>query len=308
MDIKVEVTPSQLKSVLYTGKNIAIFGNKGQGKSANVYQYVKETDKNLLLFSLAMEIPETIGGIPYAQVSDKAKAEYFKKLLDARLQPIIETQGKNWVIFFDEGNQALPEVYNAMYGIAHPDPEERNWAGHPIPYAQVILAGNLSDGTDGTVYLNELPDPLLDRFYVMKLKPSKKDATDYLKKKYKNIPQVAKYIKVLLDANINPRNTERVLADMLEFKADDPALSILMESKIGSALTTKILELQKGIRSLDPAEMLKNAKTVYEQFKEDGEVLWAGETVTTETVLKSKFEDLGLSDEEIAGIFEGRSE
>lgn len=307
MDIKVEVTPSQLKKVLYTGKNIAIFGNMGQGKSATVYEYIEETGKKLLLFSLAMEMPETIGGIPYAQLDPKAKADYFKKLLDERLKPVIEEEGKDWVIFFDEGNQGSTEVYNTMYGIAHPDPRERNWGGHPIPHAQIVLAGNLSDGTDGTVYINELPDPLLDRFYVMKLKPSKKDATEYLKKKYKNIPQVAKYIKVLLDAGINPRNTERVLADMLEFKTDDDALSILMESKIGTALTAKIFDIQKGIKNLDPAELIKNARKVYEQFKEDGEVLFGAETVTTEAELRSKFEEF-LSDEEIAGIMKGDEE
>lgn len=305
MEIKVEVTPSQLTKTLHTGRNIAIFGNMGQGKTAIIRGYANDTEKKLLIISLAMEIPETIGGIPYALTDSTTKVEYFVRLLDKRLVPVVADKGKDWVIFLDEGNQGVPEVFNALYGLAHPDPEERNWAGHPIPYAQVVLAGNLSDGTDGTVYVNDLPDPLLDRFYVLKLKPSMKDTTEYLKKKYKNIPQVAKYIKTLLDAGINPRNTELVLKDMLEFHADASALSILMESKIGAALTAKILEIQKDIKSLDPAELLKNSRTVYNKFKEDGEIIWGGETIVDEKVLLGKFEDIGLSSEEIASIVKG---
>jgi hypothetical protein len=49
---------------------------------------------------------------------------------------------------------------------------------------------------------------------------------------------------------------------------------------------------------------LKNARKVYEQFVEDGEVMFGAETITTEAELKSKFEEF-LSAEEIAGIMKG---
>lgn len=302
-EIKTEVTPSQLSMVLRTGRNIAIFGNMGQGKTAIIRAYAKETGKKLLVISLAMEIPETIGGIPYAQTDTATKVEYFTKLIDKRLIPVVADKGKDWVIFLDEGNQGIPEVMNTLYGTAHPDPEERNWAGHPIPYAQVILAGNLSDGTDGTVYLTELPDPLLDRFYVMKLKPNRQDTIDYLKNKYRNIPQVSKYITTMLDGGINPRNTELVLKDMLELKTD-PALSILMESKIGQALATEICNIQENIKSVDPSEMIKHAKTAYERLKTRGEVKSGDKMITTVEEFKESLSAY-LSDEEIEAVLKG---
>ena len=175
----------------------------------------------------------------------------------------------------------------------------RRWAGHNISKCQIVACGNLSDGTDGTVYLTDLPTPLLNRFFVFKLKPNKKDATDYLKKKYKNIPQVAKYIKVMLDNGIAPRDVDLAL-DVLQYDHD----GIFLEAKLGTALTAKIYDLQKGIKNLDPAELLKNARKVYEQFMEDGEVMFGAETIRTEEDLKSKFTEF-LSDEEIAGIFKG---
>ena len=78
----------------------------------------------------------------------------------------------------------------------------------------------------------------------------------------------------------------------------------MLQAKLGSALTAKIFDLQKGIKNLDPAELIKNARKVYEQFKEDGEVMFGAETITTEEELKTKFEEF-LSDEEIAGIMKG---
>ena len=175
----------------------------------------------------------------------------------------------------------------------------RKWAGHDISKCQIVACGNLSDGTDGTVYLTDLPTPLVNRFFVFQLVTSNKETTDYLKKKYKNIPQVAKYIKTMLDANISPRDVDLAL-DILRYDYD----AMFLESKLGAALTAKIYDIQKGIRNLDPAELIKNARKVYEQFKEDGEVMFGPETVTTEDDLKRKFEEY-LSEEEIKGVMKG---
>ena len=42
----------------------------------------------------------------------------------------------------------------------------------------------------------------------------------------------------------------------------------------------------------------------YEQFKEDGEVMFGPETITSEDDLRRKFEEF-LSDEEIKGVMKG---
>ena len=54
----------------------------------------------------------------------------------------------------------------------------------------------------------------------------------------------------------------------------------------------------------DVAELFGCFRKVYEQFQEDGEVMFGAETITTEEELKSKFADF-LNEEEIAGIFKG---
>lgn len=292
-----KITQSEYKQNLTVRENnMLVFGKSGIGKTAIVKEFAEENGLKLLDYDLAGRLPEEVAGIP------AVKGDFYKRTLDEELEDFFAKEGEGYILLFDEINQGSPDTLNTLYRITHPNPKMRVWAGHSISKCQVVACGNLSDGSDGTVYLTDLPTPLINRFYVFELVASNKDTTNYLKAKYKNIPQVAKYIKVLLDNNIAPRDIDEVLKN-LQYEYS----SRFIEAKIGSALTAKLYDIQKGIKNLDPVELLKNARKVYEQFKEDGEVLFGAETITTEAELKSKFEEF-LSAEEIAGIFKGGEE
>lgn len=294
-----EIRQKDFYKLLEDEENTLVFGNKGIGKSSIVRKYAEDKKKTLIIFPLATMIPEFIGGVPYAQVSPDKKTEYFTLLLNESLAPIFNTKGKDCILFFDEINQAPTEVMNCLYGPCHIDPKQREWCGHSLEYAQIVAAGNMDDGTDGTVYLNELPGPLLDRFDVFQLVNSDKDTLDYLKKKWANIPQVTKYIKIMQESHINPRNIDHVLK-MLQFDKNP----LRLRAKLGTALTQKLLDLQKGIKSIDPAELIKNSRKAYEIFKTDGIISWGAETITTEEDLIEKFKEI-LSEEELASVLKG---
>lgn len=294
-----KVKHSQLAKVLPTQKPILIFGKSGEGKTDKIIAYAKESGKKLLIISLAMEMPETIGGIPYAKVDKETKVQYFVKLLDERLEPVIKDGGKDWIIFFDEINQGSPEVFNALYSICHPDPKQRQWNGYPLPDLQVVAAGNKDDGSDGTTYLNALPTPLLNRFFICELVADRKETMDYLKTKWKNIPQVAKYIDVLLSNDIPPRDIDQCL-EIIAYEMD----GLLLQMKIGSALTAKLYDLKKKVASKDPAEVFRLCREGYKIFKEHGYVVWASEQLRTEEEVLERFREV-LSEEEIQAIIKG---
>lgn len=304
------ISQSQLYALLKDAgnrKNLFIFGKSGRGKSAIVKQFGKDNKLKVLVFSLATEMPEAMGGIPHAKEKrteeDERKVaeavEYFTRLLDERLEPLFKAKGKGYILFFDEMNQALPEVMNACYSICDKHPEDRNWAGHSLEFAQIVGAGNLDNGEDGTTYLNPLPTPLLNRFTPFELKSSNKDVKDHLKKVWKNIPQVAKYIDVLLENDIPPRDIEDVL-ETLAYEMD----GLWISAKIGSALTAKIYDIQKKVKTVDPAKAFKACKETYEAFKENGRVLWAGDYIEEEKDLLDEFSSI-LSEEEIKAIVKG---
>lgn len=269
------------------------------GKTAKVREYCNRAKKRLVVISLAMDLPENIGGIPYAQTDTKTKVQYFTRLLDEKLAGIFENEGEDVVIFFDEINQAPAEVMNALYGICHPNPEERNWAGHSLAKAQIIGAGNLDDGTDGTTYLTPLPTPLHNRFFICELKPSREDTFKYLQKTYKNIPEVKKYLDAMLDDDIPPRDIEQAL-QIIEYNLPGK----LLEMKLGSALATHLLEIKSKTVVLDPAEKIKRATRFYKKYRENGNYIeWVDKTISSDEELKDMFiNEYGLTEEEVASI------
>lgn len=291
-----KIKQTEFYTVLKSKKNILLFGKSGWGKSQIVKKYCEDHGLKLKTISLASKLPEAIGGIPHA--TDKG---YYEELLSEELKEVFEDEGEGWVIFFDEINQAVQEVLNTLYGICYPMGEDRVWAGHSLSRAQIVACANLSDGTDGVTYLNDLPTPLVNRFFPFELECSKTDAKNYLKKKYRNIPQVVKYIDVMLDAEKSPRTVDECL-NILQY---EPELSgLLLQSKLQSALTAKVLDIQKKVKTADPAKTLKLCRQSYEIFKEDGIVQWAGEEIETEEELLDKFSEI-LSEEEIASIVKG---
>jgi hypothetical protein len=310
--IKPHELPDELDYAVATNNNIVLYGKSGTGKSQSIEHYAYSKDYILAKFNLSLDVPETYSGIPMKAdkfeellLDDKEKAErrkirieFFTKLLNERLQPIISNPDKIKIIFFDEINQAQPEVLNCLYGIF--DRENRNWAGVPVINTIVVGAGNLNDGTDGTVYVNELPTPLHNRATIFELVPDVKDTTEYLSNKYKNIPQVKRYIKAMTDEDIPPRDIEGILI-AIAYEGRTKTL----EAKLGSGLARKILEIKQDVASIDPLALFKGCKELYQIFKENGIISFEGEMITKEKDLIEKFKLRGLSDEEIQSIKKG---
>ena len=322
--IKPHKLTKLLEDALKINTPILVYGTSGEGKSSIIRQFAKDHDMDLVVINLALDVPETIGGVPYAVAMDEIRkgkedtatdeekktakklarkaVEYFTKLLNVQLEPLFVDNGRKKLLFLDEINQALQEVMNCLYSICDVDPEQRNWAGRPLKDVYVIAAGNKDDGSDGTVYLNPLPTPLHNRFDIYELTTDREDTRNYLKGKYKNIPQVVKYIDVLLDNEIPPRDIEGILKK-IAFNVDTASL----ECKIGPALTIKLMDIQKKVKSVDPAQVLKQCRISYDIFKTDKVVRWASEVIEDEEELLDKFREV-LSEEEVQSIVKGYAE
>ena len=292
----ITITANQFKKGLASKRNMLVLGQSGLGKTAIVYEYAEANSLKVIDYDLAGRLPEEVAGIP------AVTGDYYKRMLDEDLNKFFEAKGEGYILLFDEVNQGSPDTLNTLYRITHPNPAMRKWAGHDISKCQIVALGNLSDGTDGTVYLTDLPTPLLNRFFVFQLIGNDKETTDYLRNKYKNIPLVSKYIKEMLKSKVSPRDIDLAL-DILQYDYD----GMFLEAKLGASLTAKLYDIQKGIKSVDPVELLTNSRKIYEEFKASGEVMFGAETITTEKALIEKFSEI-LSDEEIASIVKGGKE
>lgn len=303
------ISASELENeVLPSGDNVFIYGTSGQGKSQIIKGYARKHDMDLVVLNLALEVPETVGGIPKERIlkgdltaEEKGKVvHYFIKLLNEKLEPLLQNNGRKKLLFLDEMNQALEEVFNCLYSVV--DDEDPNWAGYPLYDVQVVGAGNKTDGSDHTVYLHEPPTPLMNRFTIFELVPNKKDTKNYLTKKWKNIPQVGRYIDIMLEDDIPPRDIEHILK-AIAFKKSP----LMMKAKIGETLTIQLQDIEKKVKSKidDPVKTLRKCREGYRQFKEiekvGGVMSWGADDIEDEEELLDIFRGL-LTEEEVQSI------
>lgn len=289
------IDPAQLNEMLEDGENLMVYGKSGSGKTKIIMNYAKRVGKKVKKIDLSTKLAEAIGGIPHV-----VNKEYYIELLNLELKELFDCDGEGWILFFDEINQACVEVFNTLYGICYPDGEDRAWAGHSLSKAQIVAAGNLMDGTDKNVYLNELPTPLHERFIVVELVPNKQATTKHLSEKYKDLPQAIQYINVMLDADISPRNMDWCLRILQQKKTP-----LYLQAKLSPALAAKIYNIQKKIENIDPAKLLTKCRKSYELFKQHGRMKWGDVILDKEEALLDKFREIGLTEEEIAGIVKG---
>jgi hypothetical protein len=298
----VEVTHEELFETLKIAgnkKNVLVYGKSGEGKSAEILHYAEATGLIPLFVDLLQKLPEELSGIPTLL---KQKDGYYTRAMDVELADFYEKKGKGYLLILDEINHGTPDMHNAIYSIMNTNPETRRWGTHPIPYCQIVAAGNFNDGTDYNVNLNDLPYPLHERCHIMVLKSSRAGTMKYLQTKYKNIiPEVKKFLEPLLDDGMSPRSIDGVLDTIAYCNAN----YTLLASKCGETLARKLLDIKSHIVVLDPIEKIKRAKIVYKQFKDHGDHFeWPTKTITTEKELAEVFmTEAGLTEEEVASIF-----
>ena len=61
-------------------RNICVYGKSGTGKTQTIIDYAKKHKMKLKILSLATMLPEFIGGVPYAKVSDLTNSKKYSKM------------------------------------------------------------------------------------------------------------------------------------------------------------------------------------------------------------------------------------
>lgn len=214
-----------IKKAIENDLPLLIYGKSGWGKTALVEAVGNELDLEVVSISLALCLPEDIGGVP------QADGESFKYLLP---KWFYERLGKPFILFLDEINQASPQVLHAIYGLV----QKRELHGFKNPEMHVVAAGNLSEENP---HLTEIMQPLLNRFYCVDFVHDPKPALEYLNNKYRlNLNELEK----------SPRDTEQ---GIVAFKAGLKELAITkagmnVVKQIENGNTSKADEIIKDVK------------------------------------------------------------
>lgn len=181
-----------------------IQGRAGWGKSSIILDAAKKKGYEVIVFYLDKCDPVDLAGRIY--VDEKGNE---KNTVPAFIQKVAANKKQKFLLFFDEMNQAAPDVMNAIMPIIN----EHVIAG--VKYNNLIVgaAGNLMDENVGGV--SELSKPLAARLAKIKWETHTKNewhnALAHLARKYKFSKDFFDYVESMEDWLDSPRDVEKFM-------------------------------------------------------------------------------------------------
>ena len=162
-----------LRAALKNNRPVMLLGKAGTAKTATVNAIAAEFGLPVVTLPLAGISPEDIGGLPRPNNPDNPTA--FRYLAPEWFEM---HQGKPFVLFLDEFNQATIDTMHAMFYLVN----DRMTAGKKNPLMRIVAAGNTEDENE---FLTPIPPPLKDRFvYQIKWQVDLEASLKYLEAKY----------------------------------------------------------------------------------------------------------------------------
>lgn len=204
---------------------ILLFGRSGWGKTEMVEQVGVSLKMDVVKVSLALSLPEDVGGIPCPS------GDTFRYLLP---DWFYSRKDDEFILFLDEINQASPQVLHSIYSLV----QERRLHNVTNKKMRVVAAGNLAEEN---VHLTEIMQPLLNRFYVVDFVHDMKAACEYLNRKFG---------LSLKEIENSPRDTEQGLvayfAGMKDLAIKKAGMSVI--NAIENIADSKADELIRDVR------------------------------------------------------------
>lgn len=271
-----------------------IQGRAGWGKTSVILDVAGNLGYEVIVFYLdKCDVADLAGRI---YVDDKGNE---KNTVPVFIQQVAENPDKKYLLFFDEMNQAQPDVMNALMPIIH----ERTIAGKHYSNLICGAAGNLMDENLGGV--SELSKPLAARLKSIKweshTEDAWKDAMDHLAKKYKYPKEFFDFLtKVAIDWFDSPRDVElNILEAAKNLIADDDEIEVsewkediedqviqaeLLDGyKSGSKLSVNVYDIDKNLDGKQgQADVERLANMCYDLVANGGELKTSRKTRKTD--------------------------
>lgn len=270
-----------------------IQGRAGWGKTSVILDVAGNLGYEVIVFYLdKCDVADLAGRI---YVDEKGNE---KNTVPVFIQQVAENPDKKYLLFFDEMNQAQPDVMNALMPIIH----ERTIAGKHYNNLICGAAGNLMDENLGGV--SELSKPLAARLKSIKweshTEDAWKDAMDHLAKKYKYPKEFFDFLtKVAIDWFDSPRDVElNILEAAKNLIADDDEIEVsewkediedqviqaeLLDGyKSGSKLSVNVYDIDKNLDGKQgQADVERLANMCYDLVDNGGELKTSRKTRKT---------------------------
>lgn len=191
-------------------------GEAGWAKTAIIKEYAKKFGYTILTVYLDKAIASDLGGIPVVQKTKVGGYTYMDYSVPGWALYMIQHPNEQFLLFFDELNQASPDVLNALMPIVL----EHVICGIRFKNFFVGAAGNFEYENNS---LSELNGPLIDRFKpIITWESHTKGAWDvtfeYFHERYDKTlgPEIIEKFKKFEDIWSSPRDLTRVIFEYIK--------------------------------------------------------------------------------------------
>ncbi len=242
---------------LKSNKPFFVQGEAGWGKTSIITKLAHECGRSVITVYLDKAEATDLGGIPVPAKS-KRGASYSEYLMPGWAKIMWDNPKKQFLLFFDEMNQAAPDVMNALMPIVL----KNEVCGKKFKNFVVGAAGNFESENEGGI--TELSGPLKSRFggVITWESGDWEDAFKYLHKKWddkvssKFLDMVKEYAPDLFK---NPRDVESFIIETVNslkstgdadiFDADDyyEQLSAIAKDDLGQRADEKLKKIAEGM-------------------------------------------------------------
>lgn len=292
--ISKEQISKNMKNLLFrfkTKKDFFILGRAGWGKTSIINDIAKRLHYEVITVYLDKADAKDLGGLPIPDKDEKGNAVQ-KTAIPSFAEPIFAHPEKKFLLFFDEMNQAAPDVMNALmpivleHEIAGRKPTDKD--GKPVNNFFCGAAGNFEDENDAVF---ELSKPLASRFKPIIIWETHTDeswaaAFRHLHNKWDNKvgKDLVDKVEEAHEVFDNPREIEQKLLDALykmkngnedEIKDLDDDTKELLDSKNWDTedylmYIQGLLREEPELNRTEEAQVQKLAEACYDYVNKDG--------------------------------------
>jgi hypothetical protein len=182
-EITLNSIPMQIELASYTNRSCLFMGFPGLGKSAKIYQYAKDNDYNIVVFTGGLITKSNIYGVDFIDPETKACTHYVAEWYNNAIN-----SDKKTLLFLDDFANANPQEMMILQQLLG----DRKLGNYDLPTDKFIIVGATNRVGDNANVFN-ISSPIISRLVLLEVQLN---VEEYLKySANNNHPSVHAFLK-----------------------------------------------------------------------------------------------------------------
>jgi hypothetical protein len=182
-EITLNSIPMQIKLASYTNRSCLFMGFPGLGKSAKIYQYAKDNDYNIVVFTGGLITKSNIYGVDFINPDTKACNHYVAEWYNNAIN-----SDKKTVLFLDDFANANPQEMMILQQLLG----DRKLGNYDLPTDKFIIVGATNRAGDNANVFS-ISSPIISRLVLLEVQLDVEEYLEYSANN--NHPSVHAFLK-----------------------------------------------------------------------------------------------------------------